>query len=314
MIASLKEYLRSFHHIVIASHVYPDGDALGSSLALWGALKALGCKVSVVNATEKFENKYSFLEGFSAIKREVPSSCDCVVLVDCSSVSRTKLEFPSGASYVVIDHHVTSNSLSQWDCIDLDACSTTAVLFELFESWQISVTPHIATALYVGIAEDTNFFQKRMNAKVFETVTSLVRMGANGNEISKRIEQHHSLAKLRLRGIALKNFELLASGSVAFVYLSKEMFEATGATFYDSEGIADELIALAVAQMSVVIRFNGGASFKVSLRSKKKEVYKIATMFGGGGHLLSGGFEIACNDEDEYKIVRDKIIELIQGD
>lgn len=313
MIVTLKEYLSSFRHIAIVSHREPDGDALGSSLALWGALKSMGCKATVANSSPLLERKYSFLEGFSVIKKELPTSCDCVVLVDCSTMSRTGFDFSCEIPCVVIDHHQTATPLSKWDCIDTKACSTAAILYQLFESWGLIYNKHIATALYVGVAEDTNFFQKRVDKNVFDVAASLMGKGVNGAEVAKKITQQNSLAKIRLKGLAFKEMELLNSGEIAFVYLSQEMLESTGATFYDCNEIVDEMSALAVVEIAMIIRFNGAGSLKVSLRSKSIDVSKIAYEFGGGGHILSSGFEIACNNEDEYKMIRDKIVELIQG-
>ncbi|MFK5882173.1 MAG: bifunctional oligoribonuclease/PAP phosphatase NrnA [Sulfurospirillum sp.] len=289
-------------HILLISHVNPDGDAIGSALALYDALKRSGKKVSLFNATKELPHIYSFLPNVQKIKDKLPSFYDLVISCDCGSFDRLKIE-KGDYKIINIDHHSSNRMFGDINLVDKTSASAGMVVFQLLEKNSVKITSGCATCIYVTIVEDTGFFSySNLSEKTFECASKLVKYGADAKEIATLLRSRVSLAKTRLLGFVLSNFDLYFDAKVAFVYISKDLLASTGAKRYDTKNIVNVLRDIITVKVSVMILEEKNGGFKISLRSEEDaDVSIVAKDFSGGGHKNSAGFEVADDDFEELK-------------
>ncbi len=300
-------------HILLVSHVSPDGDALGSVLALYDVLKRVGKKVSLYNATKELPHVYNFLPNIQKIKDKTPSFYDLVISCDCGSFDRLKID--KGAYKLInIDHHSSNQMFGDIDLVDTSAASAGMVIYELLLQNSSKISRDCATCLYVSIVEDTGFFSySNLSEKTFECVAKLVRYGADAKKIATLLKSRVSLAKTRLLGYVLNSFDLYFDAKVALVYINRYILSQTGAKRYDTKNIVNVLRDIITVKISVMILEEKNGGYKVSLRSEDDiDVSMVAKCFNGGGHKNSAGFEVADDDFEKLKIsILEKIKRII---
>lgn len=296
-------------HIVLVSHVHPDGDTLGSTLALYDVLIEAGKKVTHYNKTLELPLAYDFLPGFAKIKNVLPQEFDLVVSLDCSSFDRLKI--PSGEYEIVnIDHHITNRYFGNVNVVVDSFTSAGMVVYELLKANNISMSKACATCLYTAIADDTGFFvYGDMDELTFSIVAQLVKYGANPKEIASKVKRREPLSKIRLYGYMLNHFDLHENGTIATIIFDKEALVATGAKRNDTKNIINMLRSIANVTSAIMILEEEEGGYKVSLRSKDINVSKIALDYDGGGHKTAAGFETLPCDP---KLLRDEIVEKIK--
>jgi len=297
------------NHIVLVSHVRPDGDTLGSTLALYDVLLSVGKKVTHYNKTIELPIAYDFLPGFSKIKNVLPKSFDLVVSCDCASFERLKID--SGTYEMInIDHHITNKYFGNINLVVDRFTSAGMVVYELLKANHINISKESATCLYTAIADDTGFFvYGDMDELTFAIVSQLVKCGANPKEIASKVKRRESLAKIRLYGYMLNNFDLHENGKIATIIFTQKILLATGATINDTKNIINMLRSLVNVTIAIMILEENEGGYKVSLRSKDINVSKIALMYNGGGHKTAAGFEVSFCDAT---VLRDEIVEKIK--
>lgn len=217
-------------YIVIASHMYPDGDTLGSSFALYYTLKKMGKKVKLYNATcNDLPKEFSFLKDFSKVNSKLPLEFD--LLITCDSSSLNKIGLQKGNFQILnIDHHKSNNGFGDINVIEEDFSSTGLVVYQLLEKNGVTITKDCAIALYSSIADDTGFFRYgNIDKNCFDVAGKLVSYGVNPKEVSNAINSQVSLAKIRLRAYMLNNFILHNNAQIASIVITKEVLRATGA-------------------------------------------------------------------------------------
>lgn len=279
--------------ILLVSHVNPDGDSIGSTLALYQALKSLGKGVYLYNKSKSLPKKYEFLKNYSQISNHLTRKYDAVVTCDCATFERSGLP-DCDFKVINIDHHITNQNFGTINLVDSNFLSTTLIIFELFNKNKIQISKDIATSLYLGVVEDTNFFiHGNINSDFFLHVSSLVSLGADTKLVSTRLKQSVSLAKFRLHQHAMNSVDLLKNGTVSRVIIWQDDLKRTGAKREDAEDIVNIICELTSVNMSILILEEESGEFKVSLRSKENtiDVSRIALQFNGGGHFNSAGFE-----------------------
>ena len=286
---------------VVATHENPDGDALGSMLAISLGVRALGKDVTMyLSGTAPMPAEYRFLD-LTGLVRELPADVgDRVLLaVDCANerrigpesdpVERTKL-------VVNIDHHHDNSRFGDLNLIDDDASSTAEIVRDILRALDVSLTPEIAEALYVGLVTDTGRFQyTNTTPKALRLAAELVEAGADIHGVFQHVYETVQFAKLKLLARALERAQLFAGGRLVVSYLLKDDFPAVGAEEPYSEGIIDSLRAVEGSEMVALIREpprDEGPSRRISLRSSHDEVdvSAIAAQAGGGGHRQAAGF------------------------
>jgi len=289
-------------NILLISHINPDGDALGSSLSLYPILKKMNKKVTVFNVTKPLPQYLDFLPNFNKITNKLPKNIDLTISFDCGSFDRLGLE--EKISFLInIDHHISNTNYGDINLIEADAASTSQVIYNLLKANNIEIDKDSATCLYTALVTDTGSFQyESVNSKVFEMAADLVSIGVKPDFISKMLFQRDRLSRLRLLAKAYDTIELCCEGKVAFVEVTKEMMEITGAIKDDTDTIVNSVRAIASVEIACMLREDDDG-IKISLRSKNyADVSKVAVKYGGGGHIRAAGATI--KDEFDFKKVK----------
>ena len=284
--------------ITLVSHIAPDGDALGSSLAFYLALKKMGKNVKIFNATHTLAMRYDFLPSFSKITHHFPQNCDLVIAFDCGSFDR--LDIDQGTFKLInIDHHQSNTHYGDINIVDKNHASTSSVVFSVLQSFGIKIDKDIATCIYTALAEDTNFFTtKSVTKEVFLLASTLTELGANPAFIAENLTQRDSLAKVRLRGLFIDTIRLVKDGKVAIGEVLEEDFLKSGALRYDTTEFVDILLQMHTVELAIFILALPDGDYKFSLRSKHIDVSSIAVKLGGGGHKHAAGLEVSKADKD----------------
>jgi bifunctional oligoribonuclease and PAP phosphatase NrnA len=292
----LTALLRERASFVLATHKGPDGDAMGSSLALYHALVAQGKSVQVLAPTEIAEH-YRWLPGAEQFGRALLGTPEVAIIVDCDTPERlgdlqeTLLQLPTVAD---IDHHAGDILFGHLDYTDSTAAATVQLIFRLLQELQWPITPDIATCLYTGLGTDTGFFRfQNTSATTFADAAELVRLGASPSQVAEAVGDTFALNRMRLRGRALANVQLDASGRIAYSVLQPADYRETGTVAGDTERIIDDLKQVSGQQAAVLLKSPVREDkWQVSLRSAVVDVAAVAAQFGGGGHARAAGCDI----------------------
>ncbi len=277
--------------IVLVTHINPDGDTIGSALALYPLLNRMGKKVYLFNKSKELPKQYDFLPNFSKFRDKLPSKYDLMIVLDAGDIKRTGINEEIKVPIINIDHHKSTTNFGDFNIV-LNSPSTTLVVYEFLIANKIKISRDIAQAIYTGLVSDTEFFLYRgVDERTFEIASKLVKAGANPAVVGENIKGRDSLAKLRLTELFLKSIELKKDARVAVGVLTQKDFLKSGATISDSEHLVNIIISLATVKLAIFMRELDKNIYKFSLRSKGNlDVSKIAINFGGGGHLNAAGF------------------------
>jgi phosphoesterase RecJ-like protein len=314
-LARVVDVLRANDRFLVTTHENPDGDALGSLLAMTLALRALGKDATMYLAGQApLPGEYAFMN-LSELRRELPpDAADRVlVAVDCANESRLgpDPEILHNAPYTIdIDHHHDNTRFGDVNLIVADASSTGEVLRDIFRELDVALTPEIAEALYIALVTDTGRFQyANTTPKALRLAAELVEAGADVHRVFQGVYETVQFAKLKLLARALERAQVYEGGAVVVSYLLRGDFADVGAAEPYSEGIIDYLRAVEGAIMAVLIREpprSDGPLHRVSLRSSSDEldVSAIARKSGGGGHRQAAGFSSEASVEEITDFVR----------
>lgn len=293
----IAEELKKCKYVQICGHANPDGDCIGSQLALKLALEQLGVEVDVLlSLNERPPKQFCFLPGFDELifAGRKKRAADGFVMIDVPNDSRlgfssTKLKKKAKTSFT-IDHHFDENRYSDFSYCDPDSASTTLIVWELIDYLVCKKTKDIANCCLTGLMTDTGNFQyQNTDVKSFEYATQMVKAGANPSLISENVYMKNSLASLLLEKIAIENMEIICEGRGAITYITKEELASTGGKRSDCDRLVDLLRALDQTEIVAVLREDED-QIKVSLRSLlNHNVRDIAAVFGGGGHVGAAG-------------------------
>jgi phosphoesterase RecJ-like protein len=294
-IAALLATFRAHPRFLLTSHARPDGDAIGSVLALAEVLDQMGCQADVVLA-DPVPLTYRALPNLDRI-HHTPSADDVdpsrktpVILLECDGIARTGLLGLEGRMLINIDHHASGRNFGTVNWIDEHACAVAAMVYRIAVAAGVDITPSMATCLYAAILSDTGAFTyASTTADTFALVHHLAARGANPSQIARDIYHSNPASKIRLLGIALSNLQ--TEGDIAWTWVTSKDMDRIGAIAEDCEGVVNYLISIAGVESAVFLREVPDASqFRLSIRSKGKlDVARIAEHFGGGGHRSASG-------------------------
>jgi len=293
--------IKDSDNILLISHINPDGDALGSALSLYPVLKKMGKKVTVFNITKPLPMYLDFLPNFNKIVNKLPKKTDLTISFDCGSFDRLGLE--EKPSFLInIDHHISNTNYGDINLIEANAASTSQVVFNVLKANNVEISKESAICIYTALVTDTGGFQyESVNDKVFEMAAELVRCGVEPDYISKMLFQRDRLSRLRLLAKAYDTIELCCEAKAAFVEVTKEMMEITGAIKEDTDTIVNSVRAIASVEVACLLR-EEDEGIKISLRSKNyADVSKIAVKYGGGGHIRAAGATLNESDFNKVK-------------
>ncbi len=293
--------IRANDSFLVVTHENPDGDALGSMLAMSMALRELGKDVVMyLSGVAPTPGEYGFLD-LSDLRRALPDDLEERVLLalDCASVRRIGPEpgaVERARMVVNVDHHHDNSRFGDLNLIVDDASSTAEIVRDVLASLDVQLSSDIAEALYVALVTDTGRFQySNTTPKALRLAADLVEAGADVHGIFRLVYETVQFAKLKLLARALGRAELYENGRLVVSYLLKEDFAEIGAEEPYSEGIIDYLRSVEGSEMVALIREpprDEGPARRISLRSSRDEVdvSAVARAAGGGGHRQAAGF------------------------
>lgn len=299
------EILKSNNSFVITTHVNPDGDAIGSELALAYFLQKLEKKIWIINHSPTPEN-FIFLDEENLIQKydakldDYILNADVLLAVDFNSLGRARSMMQvlekSKAYKVIIDHHRNPQNFVNEIFYDIDEPATGNIIYKLIKTYNPDlIDKKTADALYAAIMTDTGSFRfERITPELHLIVADLISRGANPSYIYNKIYNEMSIEKLKLLGEAITNINLEADGKIAFMILDRQLIEKYVKTEeeFDVEGFVNYCLSLKSVKVGLLF-FELKNGVKVSLRSKEKfPVNSLAEKFGGGGHLNAAGIRL----------------------
>lgn len=289
--------------VLIGTHLNPDGDALGSALALSHLLDELGIYNEVLNHHAPPAN-LEFLPGVSRVRQEPRrEKFDLCVVLDLDSMDRlgnVEPFFGGCTRLVVVDHHIPHQAPGDLRIVDTSASATAAILTEMMIETGVRITPDIATCLLTGIVTDTGSFRFRnTTVEALTLAARLLELGGDINLVSEEIFQRKPLSSARLLGFMLERMVLEADDRIAYSVLDFNDFEVTGARDENTEGFVNELLSIRTVQIAALIREPKPGRIRISLRSRGNfDIAEVARQFGGGGHKNAAGCAFDGNPED----------------
>ena len=287
---AILEVLRQGERFVVCSHSRPDGDAVGSILAMGMFLEAMGKKVEMVTA-DRVPNVYRALPraGEIATVLGVHGSYDAAILLECDSIGRTRLRGLDEQFLINIDHHASGRPYAHLNWIDRSAASVGELVHRLIKAEGVSLTAEMASCLYTTLMTDTgSFCYGGTKAGTFELAAEFVRAGADPVALAQHTYFSTPTAKLLLLGAALSN--LMREGRISWLWVSHQDMMRTCAADEDCEGVVNFALSIAGVEAAVFLRELPEGQVRLSVRSKGRvNVAAICLALGGGGHESAAG-------------------------
>lgn len=295
VVAAIRDELARGRRFLISSHERPDGDSVGSQVAIALALERLGKQVRIVNKDAP-PGHYLGFTGVSAIEvaPSVEGDYDALLVMECGELSRTGVQGLERYRVINVDHHLGNTAYGALNWFDASYAACAEMVVEIVDALGVPIDNAIADALYLGIVTDTGSFRHGgVTARTFDVSRRLVEAGMEPARMARQVFDSSSLGRLRLMGALLDGMSLASGGRLAVLSLDPALMERTGATVDDLEGLIN--VPLQVRAIEAVVMFKQGAdgSWRASARSKGDiDVRAVAMRFGGGGHRNAAGFEV----------------------
>ena len=282
--------------LVILTHMNPDGDAIGSSLALYCSLLKLKKDVDVI--VPEHSSIYNFLPRINDLKKEpTKEQYDIAIALDCGDIKRLNgfsESFENAKCKISIDHHEINTMFADYNFVNPASPACAQILITVIEALGVEIDNEIGTCLLTGILTDTGGFKyPATSAETFEFTAELLRKGVKVSDIYKRVLQTISKKSFELRKVAINRLELLENGKIAFTYITNKDMETVEAEEGDHEGIVDIGRDIEGVEVSIFLKETEDGTYKISLRSNEYvNVADIALLFNGGGHIRAAGGSI----------------------
>lgn len=295
----VKEILDSGRSFIVATHIFPDGDAVGAELALAHILRRLGKRVLIVNE-HPVPRTYRFLDPRASAKVYTPymarriAGCDAAFVVDVGALERLGRVGNDikriGMRTVCIDHHKTNDRFAAVNIIDTSAASTGELIHELAKTLGVPLTAAAARCLFVATATDTGWFRfANTTPRALQLAAELVEQGARPDSIYEAVYETLGWQRMALMKRVLGTLRSECDGRIAYFYATRRMLRATGASEEDTDGLVDLPRVLRDVQLTIFFR-ESDDKIKVNLRSKRgPAVDQLARKYGGGGHARAAG-------------------------
>lgn len=307
------EFINEYDNIFICSHVQPDGDNIGSTLALYMAIKKKKENVKVVK-TDEIPSDYLFLPNIQVFKEySLDEQVDLFISLDSSDVERLgpgKELLKKAKKIINIDHHVTNNGFGDINIVLPSASATGEIVYKFIKHMNGEIDKDIATCLYTAISTDTGRFM--YSNTTYEThliASELLKTGIDINNINIHLYQNRSMERTKLFLEAINNMDFHLDGKVGIAVVTQDMLSRNNAKLEDSEGIVSFIRDTSTIEVACLLKEISEKEIKVSLRSKQHvDVSKIALNFGGGGHIRAAGCTIYDTIDNAKKVVLDEIL------
>lgn len=298
----------------VAGHTSPDGDAVSSVFAFAAVLAQKGIKPVVL--LEEYADRFDFIDGAQYLyKGDYDSLCpEIFFALDCGDkerLGRAAQVFDRAAYTYNIDHHISNTLFADTNIVNAKASSASEVIYEIIRD-NCDMTQEIATAVYSGIVFDTSGFKHNSTSpRTHEVAAELVALGVDTAFIHSKILYEHSISQLKVMGKALSNARFDMEHGIAWSALNFDELAECGAKNGDTDGVAEYLLNIRGINVSALLTERERGKTKISLRSKKYNVNKVAHAFGGGGHILAAGASHSAAPAETEKLLIDKIREEI---
>lgn len=302
--------LKEFDNYLILSHRNPDGDTLGSAFALKRALDIMG-KKSMVRCIDEMHPKYSYLwEDIDNTEIEF----DKIIAVDVADKKLLGEDFEEKYGdrvFLCIDHHLSNREYAENLLLE-DRAAAAVVIYEVICQLRVEITPQISNCIYTGLATDTGCFMfSNTTPTVHRIAADVMEKGADYTKINRLMFETKSLSYLKLEQMAMSSVETYFNGKCAIMTLTQEMFNISGATESECDGIAGLPRKIEGVKIGVTIRERSDGTYKVSMRTIEPfDAAKICAFFGGGGHNAAAGCEFDCSLSE----VKSKLLEIIKAE
>ena len=309
----LAQELRKAPNVALFSHVSPDGDCLGTMLAIGFALESLGKEVYLYNP-DPIPKNLTFLPGVSKIYSSLPEILpETLLFVDCSDLARVNLkrdQLPEDSMILNLDHHISNENFGDINFIDAQASASGEIAFSLIRELDVNIDKKIATNLYTALVTDTGSFQySNTTPKTHRLVADLLECGITTEVIHHHIYGQKPLAQVNLLRRGLERLELSVEGQVAIMSLNLKDFYESGADINMSEGLVDHARTIQGVEVAALLKEAEPNRIRVSLRSNQWfDVNVTASQFGGGGHMRAAG----CTIEMPLDEAKNQLIDVIK--
>ncbi|MBD3179725.1 MAG: hypothetical protein GF417_09025 [Candidatus Latescibacteria bacterium] len=311
--------IREEESFLVAAHVDPDGDCVGSMLAVASFLKNIGKRADCFIPGEVPE-KYSEIPGMEERLSEdqvAPEDYDVIFTVDVPTLERVGNIFdPREVKEVInIDHHPTNGRFGSVNIVREDASSTAILVYYLLSGYgDGTITPRIADYLYLGVVMDTGCFRfSNTDAESLEVAARLVRLGARAPEIAREFYHMKSASAVKLLGLVLNRLKFHGEGRIAVMELTSSMLYECGARVEDTEGFIDFGTAIEGVELVAFLREIEPEMTRVSLRSlDDHDVSALAEKYGGGGHTNAAGLMIGLSLDKTEELIRGSLREMLE--
>ncbi|MCL4558025.1 MAG: bifunctional oligoribonuclease/PAP phosphatase NrnA [Deltaproteobacteria bacterium] len=309
----LKSLIRNNTTFFILSHVNPEPDTIGAALSLYHYLKGIDKRPVVYNA-DGIPGFMKFMQYSDVIRTAIPhGKFDIAISVDAGGLDMLGDDFDKlkRDKTVNIDHHRTNTMFGDLNIVDPCASAVCELLYTLFKKMGIRIDGTISSLLLTGIIYDTGSFRYRnTTARTLRIASELVKRSHGISDIAERLYENQSIGRLRLIEKMIDTIELSMDGRIASSVLTRDMYDATGTTREDAEGLIDYPKSISGVAVAVLFRETEDNRYKVSLRSKSNvDVAEIAEKFGGGGHTNAAGFTVSGRLMDIKNEVLNSVLE-----
>lgn len=300
--------IKESNKIAITSHIMPDGDNVGSSLALYNALSKAGKDVRFI-LDDDIPKVYRFLKGSDNVEKPGRHEhFDAVIVLDCGDAKRLgkAMIYLEGNFVINIDHHISNDEFGNLNMVDTNAAATGEIIYHIIKILGIEMDAEISECLYTAIVTDTGQFQYSNTTSITHQIAGdLINNGVNVSLMFERIYQNSSKEKVMLMKTALGTLEFYHNDSISVISLTKKQMEEAKAQDADSDGIINLARDIECVEAAVFLKELEPGKIKVGLRSKKLiDMAAIAQKFGGGGHVRAAGCTLAGTiDEAKGKIL-----------
>ncbi len=308
------EAIAARRRFVISSHSRPDGDSIGSQLAMAYALKALGKQVTLINADLAPPPLLAF-PGVPDIRiaPEAVGDFDAAIIMECGDLARTGVKGLDRFYVINIDHHPGNTGYGRINWFDPKAAACGEMVFELVRALGVPFTVTIATHIYLAILTDTgSFHYSSISPRTFDIARQAVEAGVDPVLVARNVYDSNNMGRLKLFGAVLSAMQIDQTGRIAIVYLDHEMARAAGGTYEDTEGLIN--LPLTVKEIQAVVFFKQAEAneYRVSMRSKGDiDIGAVAKEFVGGGHKNAAGCTVPGAIDALQKTFVEKILRAI---
>ena len=303
----IKEEIDKAQTVVIVTHEFPDGDAIGSSLAIYIMLKNIGKQAEVI--IPEMSKTFNYLPCINEIKTKGSTEkYDLAISLDCADIKRLNgfsEYFENAKKSISIDHHSNNTMFGDINYVNPAAPATAQILVSMFQYWEIEITKEIGACLITGIITDTGGFKyNTVTHETFDFASGLLQAGVNISKVYENCMQIISKSRFELTKIATNRLEFIENGKIAFTYINKEDEKLVNAEIGDYEGIVEQGRSVEGVEVSIFLR-ETDKGYKVSCRSTNDiNVADICSIFGGGGHARAAGCTLPCS----LDVAKEKII------